>query len=251
MRTSARIAALFALPAAIALVWASLAGAAMREAPPSHDCTTPAGSKLVARNTRVLLVVVNRQHTEKDGTTVRREWRYCHPHGDGRFHRLVLDGSYNGGYGDIVTVDRVVLSGMYAAYVTRTLTEGGRDYGAQFGSLSVRNLQTGSPAKAANSASPTCGLGRLVLTPNGVAAAEVLDCYFGMPLRWSWQIQALDGRTGAYLALDATPFSPSSTALPDPFASLALYQCAAGCAPKDATIASWTRDGSWHSTLVP
>jgi hypothetical protein len=240
------------------------------------NCMVPRGAKIVAQSSHVRIVVLNQPRTELlpgagGDTQIRREWRYCLRVPRARYHRMVLDADYFGGYGDLVSVGPVVLAADYVAYETQTTCSGGR-YGCNpVGALVLRNLvrhtTTSDPVTPDDATCQTqlwCAVGPsglycrwttcsgtpdLILSPTGVAAWQTEeDC--NLPgastiVACSWGIQALDGVTGWHGSLDSTP-QGQSHASPDPFADLGLYTCAAGCSQRSGTIASWTRDGVPH-----
>ena len=181
-----------------------------------------------------------------------KQWRYC-TRTTGRFRVLTADVSYAGGQGDLVSVQEVLLAGTYAAYATTTITEGGRDYGTTYGDVVARDLLTGLQRDidlGYNGARP------LLLSPPGaVLWQRVPFPQAGQPNGCgTWEIDALDARTGWIATLDSTtpgcdPANPSVHPT-DPFGSLQLQGCIAGCSPVGATYAWWTDSAGWRSARI-
>lgn len=231
---------------------------------PAVVCAVPRGASLVSQDALVRVVVLNRAHAEPAPgggvTSVYREWRYCF-RSSGRFRRLVISAQYNGDTGNIVRVQTVLLAGAYVAYSTETLFGAGR-YGDQ-DDVYVHNLVAGHESHVVVSPSDdsTCGgeyganlpcsAVSLILSPQGVAAwhASKTCIVANAAGPCAWAIQTLDGSTGWHAAFDITP-TDQTQIVSDPFTSLRLYRCLAGCAVVGQTIATWTRDGVQHSAAV-
>ena len=134
--------AIAVLAAAVGLVPASASAT-------THDhkspCATPHGWKVVARDAQAVIVKLNEHRVDSNGTLTTAQWRYCLRRRGG-FHRLADDIAYYGGYGDIITVARVVLSGAYVAYDSVDYAGGGR-YGCS-GTLTIYDLLAGKATDA-------------------------------------------------------------------------------------------------------
>jgi hypothetical protein len=239
------------------------------------SCAVPRGARVVAQNSTARIVALNNPHPANPD--IKREWRYC-LRGKGRGFRTLVDAAtYFGGYGDIVDVGPVVLTGGYVAYSTETTGAGGRYGNNPVGVLYVRNLATGGSQSDAVDcgldsrtstisfcavgptdyfcSAPFCGAGRpvLILSSAGVAAWDAEQkCVYQNAAAWrpcAWTIQVLDGRTGWHAVLDRLPPSRDQY-LPDPFANLRLYECTAGCSSTNQLIAMWTNNGVWNRDAV-
>jgi hypothetical protein len=232
-----------------------------------RSCAVPHGAQLVAQDSKVRIIAGNSLRPGNHDIT--REWRYC-LRGTGRGFRTLVDaGNFAGGYGDIVDVGPVVLTGVYVAYSTETTASGGRYGNHPVGVLHVRNLVTGKSGSDSidcglDAATTTvafcavgpmdsfcsthCGAPVLILTSDGVAAWEAeQNCDYSRPCAWA--VQVLDSRTGWQAVLDRLPLRRGEY-LPDPFANLHLYQCSAGCSATSQLIATWTNNDVPHTAGV-
>jgi hypothetical protein len=149
----------------------------------------------------------------------------------------------DGGYTDIFSVGRVLLSGSYVAYASTDDLGGGR-YGTT-GGIDVTDLLTGRSINGVVLGNFAEGL---ILAPP-VAAWEANNAPY------SWAIQAPDVRTGKTTALDSVCsfpgcIEPGPAPPRSPFANLQLQRCLAGCSPLQAIFAWWTDNGVWRSTRV-
>lgn len=239
------------------------------------SCAVPRGAELVAQNSVVRIIAVN--NPRPANPDIKREWRYCLRAKGSGFRTLVDAATYYGGYGDIVEVGPITLTGAYVAYTTETTASGGRYGQNPVGVLYVRNLVTGSSKSASIDcgltattatiafcavgptnyycSAPFCGAGIpiLILSSNGVATWEAEQkCVYQNGTAWrpcAWAIQVLDGRTGWEAVLDRLP-PTGGEYLSDPFANLQLYECTAGCSATTRSIATWTDNGVWHNGSV-
>lgn len=173
-------------------------------------------------------------------------WRYC-LRSNGRFRKLAASTIAAGGLGDIIHVYGVVVAGDYVAYHTLTTTSGGRDYGANIGTVYLKNLRTGKVRT--KNLYTECDVPSLLVTLTGTAVWQANACAQpGAPQFVAVQalIQSLD-TAGHSVTLDsATPIMPSDR----PLANLAVYRCVAGCSPSGAFIAWWTHNGAWRSAKI-
>jgi hypothetical protein len=231
------------------LVLAGPASARRATSTRRHACAVPAGARLVAQDSAARIVVIHRTQQGTGGTDNLQEWRYCLRRSGG-YRSLVTGGSYASGAGDSVGVGPVVLAGQWSAWATTTIQSGGRYHAPIQGTVSVRYLG-GPQAKMTYEPDSTCGAFRqLVLSPTGIAAWEAELCLYpmGQPPTYMFVVQAINGRTGKNVTLDSTPASQSNH---DPFTSLQLTSCVAGCTPPGGTAIWWQHDGLWHSAPAP
>jgi len=209
----------------------------------------PGGAVVVGRDSRVVLVRLGA--SDRNGTLIRREWRYC-VQGTGVFKTLVLDASYDEGYGDVVQVDGVQLAGTYAAFATTTVANGGRYDAVPRAAVRVRNLIAGRTQGVDIEQFGACEIHGLVLASSGTAA-WITDCVLSPTppavASLTSLVQAFDDSNGRSSTLDTN--TTTTSPLVDPYANLQLQQCLAGCAPHGATIAWWTTNGPWRSHPVP
>jgi hypothetical protein len=235
-------------------------------------CAVPAGAQVVAQDSLVRIIAVNGP-LSSGGAQISREWRYCLR---SRYHRYrTLVDAATHGYGDIVDVGPVVLSGAYVAYNTETTADAGRYGNNPIGRIDVRDLITGTDQFAtldcnltSNQISfcavgptdyycsaPFCGAGPpvLIVSSAGLAAWQAeQECIYGNDTAWrpcAWTVQVLDGRTGWQDVLDRLP-PVQGAYLADPFNNLGLYNCTAGCSATNQSIAAWSDNGVWRTASV-
>jgi hypothetical protein len=243
-----------ALPAACItlLLLAAIASAHSRAS--SHGrahCTVPAHFRLVARDARARIIFASESYTDSSGNYVKGLYKFCLIR-RGVWKEFAEDYAGDGGLGNLVDIDPLKLAGVYYAYTTRTVVEGGR-YGAMpVTTLNVINTASGH---ISDTASETVGSGAgivraVVLTASGIAAWQgesSCEPEPGAPFACAWSIRAFDAKTGWSGTLDHT--SPSqTTSVADPFDGPEIHTCAAGCTPRGATVIWWQRDGVRHST---
>jgi hypothetical protein len=213
--------------------------AAAKQPKPKRHCVVPAHWTVVGRDSQALVITaeVHVPDVDGEGTPGReQQWRYC-PYSKDRFHVLVANTGIAGGYGDIIRVDQVALSGAFAAYDSSDVLGGGR-YGVNLG-IDVTDLLTGRDESA-----------RVL----GDAFAHVL---LAPPLAvWisqgdgnDWFVQAFEGRGDRTETLE-TKSGPDTGPFSDPFGDLELDRCVAGCSPSGATFAWWTDAGAWRSAPI-
>ncbi len=225
------------------------AGAAGTGARRAVRCRVPEGARLVAQDAVARIVVFDTPRVLRNDLDVNREWRYCWRK-TGGYHRLVFDGAYNSGLGDVIHVVSVVLAGRWAAWATTTTAFGGRYGSFPVGAVSVRDLG-GGPVRVASTGSDVLEQFRgLVLAPTGTAAWQFESMSPVPPNDFYWAVQALNGRSGAGAVLDRSLMG-SAVPLSDPFANVRLYACAAGCSAPAGMIVAWQSDGSWRYAPAP
>lgn len=238
-------------------------------------CAIPRGGHLVAQDAQIRLITTIPAAT--GSTEIKEEWDYCVRARHRRFHPLVDAALYYDGYGDIVDVGPVVLSGRFAAYNTETTASGGRYGNNPVGEVTVRDLLTDNNNSAridcnmgTLTTSEFCALGptdyycsapfcdegppALILTSDGLASwVSEQKCIYGVTANaWrscAWSVQMLDGRTGWQEVLDRLQPTFGSYP-PDPFGNLRLYKCTAGCSSVNQPVAAWTDNGVWLSASV-
>jgi hypothetical protein len=143
--------------------------------PKSHHsarCVVPRGWAVYASDSRVLIIERRANRTDQSGTFVGREWRYC-LRATGRFRDLVKDVSYSNGYGDLITVGQVILSGAYVAIGT-TIEAGGGRYGCG-GEMTLHDLSTGRSTNLFAGACGPGGVDSLLLNSRGFASWHMTD----------------------------------------------------------------------------
>lgn len=88
------------------------------------SCAVQRGAELVAQNSKVRIIAVSNPHPANPD--IKREWRYCLRAKGSGFRTLVDAAAYASGYGDIVDIGPIMLTGAYVAYTTETTASGGR-----------------------------------------------------------------------------------------------------------------------------
>jgi hypothetical protein len=225
-------------------------------------CAVPRGTRLVAEDSVARIVLWVNPHPRLTVAGVfRTEWRYCLRRRASRYQRLVVEGQVGSDLADNVRVLQVVLGGAFAAYATDTSPLAGRQ--PDRGEVDFVQLPSGARQRAQASLSPAgCGSSSvsgppclpvsLVLSQTGIGAWKVKEqCRVELRLgACGWGIQAFNARTSAAAWLDAVPESTNQF-VADPFGSLQLYQCVAGCSRAHETLVTWTRSGSLKSAPAP
>ena len=124
------------------------------------------------------MLIIERKvdRTDQNGTSIGRQWRYCLRR-SGRFRDLVEDVSYSDGYGDIISVGQLILSGTYVAIYT-TIEEGGGRYGCGT-EMTLDDVSTGKSTNLFGSACGPGGLDSFLLSSRGFASWHVT--YYPIP----------------------------------------------------------------------
>jgi hypothetical protein len=245
-----------ALPAACITLLLVAASAPAHSGANSHGrahCTLPVHSRLVAGDAQARIIFVSASYTDASGNYVRGLYKSCLIRRGG-WKEFAENYAGNGGLGDLVDIDPLKLAGVYFAYATSTVPDGGR-YGAiPVTTLNVINTASGNiGVTPSETVGPGAGIVRgLVLTASGIAAWQSessCEPEAGAPFACAWSVRAFDAKTGWSGTLDNTSTS-QSTSVADPFDGPAIYTCAAGCRPRGATAIWWQRDGVWQSALA-
>jgi hypothetical protein len=218
---------------ALAALLTAAAGTA-KTRPVSAACATPAGYRVVARDSKALIFGI---HTP--GASGVLEYRYCLRSLPTRFPVLHKDIDYSGS--DIVGVPQ--LAGLYSAFVVST---GSQDITVPLeDQATVVNLSTGKattvPDPIEHSAAVEPGGGccqRFVLSSTGVFAG-LGETYSNA----SGPYEPLDSYVTAYDAVDGT-FSMLAVGPAGTLGDVQIFPCAAGCSSTTTTVVGWTSNGS-------
>jgi len=226
--------------AGLATLWSGQASA--EKLKPQRRCTTPAGWRILARDSQAVVISGHVRVRDVDGQGApgrEKQWRYCLYRRD-RFRVLVTDAGANGGYADIYRIGRLALSGVFVAYDSTDYLGGGR-YGVSLG-VDVTDVRSGRHVDAKPTGSSFVSI--LLAPPFAawISSSEQPD----------WFVQSLNGRTGQTTTLDSTCSTAdcSTAETPDPFGDLRLTRCLAGCTTPGATFVWWTRNGNWRSVPI-
>ena len=200
---------------------------------------------MVARNQQVVVIV---EQVPPFGV-----WKYCRP-SVGRFRLLVQVGDCGVRVPEPPVdppdrLDALTLAGQYVAYdavwCSREPPSSLDDTEHQ-----VRIFDTiRGRAVAATEGEIGPRPSTLLLSLGGVATwLRTTDTSpHDVSANWTSEVQALSVHSGQTLTLDSVPVSGPTD--PGGLANLALYQCAAGCAP-NTTVVAWTHSGEQRYAQV-